>query len=206
MMTSEEVIAVREKLGLSRKELAQLIDVRYETLCRWENGNRSPSKYHETQLRKLSGNIEFHRLKQQWIFLAPNIKHIRTVVSRSKRIMFGTVHALFDQNETLFLVTVRLRPNARTLNDLKPFISNDKNSSRNQRRRIVGFFIAVDRKTRPGGHIISFMEDCYHYDANNCVIYSKAEDDIYVWKLPPYDNPMDTRNDQIQQIPYLIVG
>jgi len=205
MMTSEEVIAVREKLGLSRKELAQLIDVRYETLCRWENSNRSPSKYHETQLRKLSGNIEFHRLKQQWIFLAPNIKHIRTVVSRSKRIMFGTVHALFDQNETLFLATVRLRPNARSLNDLKPFISNEKHSSRNQQKRIVGFFVAVDRKTRPGYHMLSFMTGGGIFDKGHCVVYSKEDDDIAVWKCCSGE-PLDPKNDLVRTIPYLVVG
>lgn len=199
MMTSEEVIAVREKLGWSRKKLAEMIDVRYETLCRWENGNRSPSKYFETKLRKLPGNIEFHRLKQQWIFLAPNIKHIKTVVSRIEGIVFGTVHALFDQNKILFLATVRLRPNARSLNDLKPFISNEKNSSRNQRRRIVGFFVAVDRKTRPGQHMLSFMNGC----EGHCVIYSKEDDDIVVWKL---NSGEPLANDLVCSIPYLILG
>jgi transcriptional regulator with XRE-family HTH domain len=201
MMTSEEVIAVREKLGLSRKELAQRIDVPYETLCRWENGNRSPSKYYETQLRKLSGNIIFHRLKQQWIFLAPNIKHIRTVVSRSKGIMFGTVHALLDQNESLFLATVRLRPNARSLHDLKPYISNEKNSSRHQRRRIVGFFVAVDRKTSPGLHMLSFMNG----SGGHCVVYSKEENDFVVWKCSSGE-PLDPKNVLVHPIPYLILG
>lgn len=205
-MTSEEIIAMREKLGLSRKQLVQLIDVPYETLCRWEKGKRSPSKFYEAQLRRLTGEVEFQKLKQEWIFLAPNIQRVKNVVSTNDTMMFGTIHALFDENETIFLATIHLRPDARTLKDLKEdYIQNQDTVSGNERKRVLGFFVAVDKETRPSCHMLMFMKESAMFEGGYCVIYSKAEDNIVVWKYCARE-PLDPRSDSLRPIPYLILG
>jgi transcriptional regulator with XRE-family HTH domain len=204
-MTSEEVIAIREKLRLSRKQLVHLLEVPYETLCRWENGKRSPSKFYEAQLRKLSGKIEFPKLEEKWIFVAPNIQRIKNAVCKTEGIMFGTVHGLVDQSESLFLAIVRLRPHARTLNDLKHCIGDQERSPGNQRRRIVGFFISADRQIRPRDRIALFIKRHRISKADHFVIYNKAQDEITVWKSCPY-LAVDSKEDSVVPIPYLVVG
>lgn len=200
-MTGKEIIALREKLELSRKQLAQMIKVPYETLCRWENEKRSPSKYYEAQLRELSGGKEFQKLESQWIFKASNIKHIKSVVSMNNQIKFGLAHVLYDEEETIYLATIRLHPNANTLYDLQPFIPISNQQQTPERRQIFGFFIADDKIIRPSEYIETFMNTWRADYVSNCIIYNKAKDDIYVWKLSTSEYGFVT-----QPIPFIILG
>ena len=50
-MTSAEVRAVREGLGLNQSQLAQLLGVHPLTVSKWERGLLSPSPHQDTLLR-----------------------------------------------------------------------------------------------------------------------------------------------------------
>lgn len=43
MVTSAEIKNVRDKLGLTKTELGNLLDVSDQTILRWENGDKKPS-------------------------------------------------------------------------------------------------------------------------------------------------------------------
>ena len=49
-MTAAEVLAVREGLGLSQAQLAQLLGVHPLTVSKWERGLLTPSSHQETLL------------------------------------------------------------------------------------------------------------------------------------------------------------
>jgi len=202
-MRSEDVIAIREQLGLSRKKLAELLGTPYETVCRWENGKRSPSKSYEAQLRTLAGEIAVRKPEISWIFKASNVQRVRNRVFECKRPVLGTVHALFDKNQSTFVASIRLRPNAMALNDLKAYIQNGKPASIHENGGIVGFFSARNRGTCPDGqNLLPFMRT---YQLAYCVIYTRAEDCFYVWRLNPFLH-VDTKQDRAYLVPYIVVG
>lgn len=53
-MTAEEIKSLRDRLGLTQKELAEAIGVTITTVSRWEMGIARPSKLALYQLKHLS--------------------------------------------------------------------------------------------------------------------------------------------------------
>jgi transcriptional regulator with XRE-family HTH domain len=50
-VTAAEIRAIRERLGLSQPQLAQLLGVHALTISKWERGVLTPSGHQETLLR-----------------------------------------------------------------------------------------------------------------------------------------------------------
>jgi transcriptional regulator with XRE-family HTH domain len=50
-MIKEELKGIREGLGLTQAQLAQLLGVHEITISKWERGHGGPSPYHEALIR-----------------------------------------------------------------------------------------------------------------------------------------------------------
>jgi len=200
-MTSDEVRVIREKLRLTRKELAQQLAVPYETLCRWENGNRSPSKSYEAKLRQLSGSTPSQR-DEHWIFLSSNLRRVRHVVAQTRGLVLGTVHALVDPSNQFFLARIRLRPDVASMNDLEQYFSTQTR----REMRTVGFFAAGDGNICPTKHILQFMVSLRGID--HCVLFTRGRQIMTVWRLcspwPPSD--ISIKNPWAHAIGHYVVG
>ncbi len=56
-MTAQQIKAVREKIGLKKHELAQVMGVHYTTVYRWELGATQPTSY-QISLLKNFGDVK----------------------------------------------------------------------------------------------------------------------------------------------------
>jgi DNA-binding transcriptional regulator YiaG len=52
-VTSEEIKALRTKMGMGRKKFSDIIGVTRATVCSWEVGTRVPNEVNEQKLIKL---------------------------------------------------------------------------------------------------------------------------------------------------------
>ncbi len=59
MLTGTDLLAIREKLGLTRKEFADRVGVTVAGLCRWEKDERFPRREHMVELNKLADEAEY---------------------------------------------------------------------------------------------------------------------------------------------------
>ncbi len=201
-MTSNEVRGIRERLGVSRKEFAQRLSVPYETLCRWENGNRSPSKIYEAKLRELSGR-GCSQVQELWIFLGSNLLRVKRAVAERQGLVLGTVHAPLDPSNQFVLARIRLRPEAHSLKDLGRYFSAPPRPE----MRIVGFFAAGDGDIRPVGWILQCMVAERSRGGDCCVLFSRDRQIITVWRLCPWPPADITQDSQCARpIPHRVLG
>ncbi len=206
-MTGEEVIKIRQKLGLSRKRLAQLIEAPYETLCRWEKGKRSPSKFYANQLRKLAAKQQPERVAEQWVFTASHMKRIQNAISMTEGTTFGTVHALFDQNRMLFLGRISLLPDAHTVDDLKCYFPKQRLQSDDEQWRIVGLFAAQHKEMPDFGNMWGLMVSNRTFDlgVDHGITYSGEKEKMEIWRLPSHCG-LNVRGGVPYRVTYFIVG
>ena len=54
-MTPEEIKSLRKELGLTQKELGDLIGANAESVARWERGERKPLSVFLEKLKKIAG-------------------------------------------------------------------------------------------------------------------------------------------------------
>lgn len=54
MMTSAEIVELRERFGLTLKAFGELLDVSESTVCSWERGTRHPAWKHLVKLNELA--------------------------------------------------------------------------------------------------------------------------------------------------------
>lgn len=52
-MTPEEIIAIRQSLGITQNKFAQLLEASPITVNRWENGHTVPSRLYIKELKEL---------------------------------------------------------------------------------------------------------------------------------------------------------
>lgn len=201
IMKSDDIISIRKKLGVSRKELAEFMEIPYETLCRWENGKRSPSKFYENQLLKLSGNIELKVREEKLIFTDSNLQHIKEIVSQKNDLVFGTLHALTDDSESVLLVEICVRLDVHILDDLGKYLNIQKTSPTNIAGQVIGFFVATDKRIRPANQMEAFMCD---KKKNYCVTYDITKENFAVWKLYPHRSSRLSAP-CVRPLPYLVV-
>lgn len=53
-MTASEIAELRKQLGMNRREIAEALNVDYDTYRAWENGRRRLSAIGETAIRLLA--------------------------------------------------------------------------------------------------------------------------------------------------------
>ncbi len=194
-MTSEEIINIRKNLNMSRNEFSHFLSIPYETLCRWENGKRSPSNFYEAKLRSIAGKVDVGLLQEQCILIRSNVEHIKAVVAKNEGPVFGTVLMLSDEQERVYVVTIRLFPRAKNLGELDSYIRPSSLPPRIGTHRSLAFFIAADRIVHPRNVLRNFVLNQTRY----CVVYNRSEDGFAIWKLRH-------GQDAVEPIPYTIVG
>ena len=182
-MTSEEILAIRRSLGLSRRQLASLMGTTYETLCRWENGHRVPSTAYASKLRDLVRKERQEETQEHWIMWAPNIRSVLKEVRSSQGLVLGSIHAPLDPTGRYYVATIRLQPHAKSQLDLHGLISVEMRDSRPKRLHLVGCFVGGDNKTHPTDHIIMFMKKGLAIGADHCVLCDRVTEKLTVWKL-----------------------
>lgn len=200
-MTGKEIVAIREGHRLTRKEFAQLLQVPYATLCRWENERRPPSRFYEDRIRSLSAQttLRAERQPEQWVFMASNLRDVKNNVLLQDHRAFGTIHALWDDLRSVFIASVHLRPGVSRLEELGQFISNPPQD----KEGVVGVFVATDLPFQPRDHTVSFMNKYHERGANHCLVYEQIPNAMTLWKFDPSRN---RESDRTLQIPYLTVG
>lgn len=60
----EQLIELREKTGMNRKQFAQYFDIPYRTMTDWERGERQMPEY---LLRLLAYKVEMERLNKKGV-------------------------------------------------------------------------------------------------------------------------------------------
>lgn len=65
MFDKQMIIDLREALGLTAAEFGALCGVTWNTVFRWEQGSRHPSRRHQETLNKLKKEAERMGLMQQ---------------------------------------------------------------------------------------------------------------------------------------------
>lgn len=68
MEYSNMVLQIRAKLNITQQELAELLNVNFATVNRWENGRRRPSKRYVCMLIELCEeyNIDYKVSLNKW--------------------------------------------------------------------------------------------------------------------------------------------
>ncbi len=203
-MTGEEIRKIRKKLRYSQRELAGVLGVRYETLCRWENGHRSPGKIYADKLRELGGVPRSEQRETNWIFCESNIRHIRNAVMNKHGLSFGLMYGLIDETKRFILARIRLRPETQSIEELSKNLTLYPPPSRDVGKMpLVGCFVASDREIRPTGMIAMFLTASETGAADLCMTYNRANDTMTLWRL----NPSYRRQPHIvREVPYHVVG
>jgi DNA-binding XRE family transcriptional regulator len=65
-MTSSEIRDIRERLGLTQHEFAQLLDVGRTTVVNWERGRTNPPELKKDMIRRLGAEAEKRR-NEEWV-------------------------------------------------------------------------------------------------------------------------------------------
>jgi len=55
-MTPEDIIKMREELGITQEKFANLLGTSFSTVNRWENGKSKPSRLSIRQLKEIKDN------------------------------------------------------------------------------------------------------------------------------------------------------
>lgn len=58
MFTKQMIIDLRQAMGLTAAEFADLCGVHWNTVFRWEQGSRNPSRRHQVILNKMKAEAE----------------------------------------------------------------------------------------------------------------------------------------------------
>jgi len=204
-MKSNEIVAIRNRLGVSRRELASLIGTTYETLCRWENGQREPSGSNERRLREIAGGVGRPNDAEHWILLQRNVCSVLSTIRASEGLVLGTVHALLDPDHRYFVAAIYLKHNTRSILELHDFISLEHSGSRARRLPLVGCFVAGGNKICPTDHIKMFMQKGRTIGADHCILCDRASEEISVWKLTARTSLVPDVAD-VQRLPHVIVA
>lgn len=64
MFDKQMIIDLRQALGLTASEFGDLCGVHWNTVFRWEQGSRNPSRRHQVILNKLKSEADKMRLAQ----------------------------------------------------------------------------------------------------------------------------------------------
>lgn len=57
-MTPEDVVRIRENLGITQERFAHILGTTTTTVNRWENGKAVPSRLYIKELKELKNNYE----------------------------------------------------------------------------------------------------------------------------------------------------
>ncbi len=94
LLTSQEIVSIRLKYGISQSDLCLLLGWGGKTVARYE-GHQVQDTAHDTILRRLANDPEW------FLFLLKRSKNLLSTASYSKYLEAGTV--LFEQDHDLYL-------------------------------------------------------------------------------------------------------
>ncbi len=193
-MTADEVRHFRISFGYSRRDFARLLGAPYETICRWENGDRSPSPLYQTKIRETFGQKGFAQSEEHWVFWEPNLRSVEAKMASSDTIILGTLHAPYDPSHRYYFATVRLDLITKSILELSNHVTKAKDQGKS-RTRLVGFFIGGNNKRRPLEGPVSMMLAGSVVGANHCALFDRETKRFTLWKLRqeseliPYQDP-----------------
>ena len=203
-MDNIEIIKIREKIGLTKKEFAALIGVPYETLCRWEKGSRKPSKVYEKIIYEVIGRKNPISTEQRWIFTAANIKQITHIVHSDKRPFFGIVNAVRDADKKYFIMEISIIQDAYRVEDLKKYFHEKHTSKGKLHYNLVGCFFAGNSRKYPPDNIKRLMVDGLTSGAGYCVMLNRDINEITLWEHCGL--PSSLNSEYVKPIDYIIVS
>ncbi|MBN1344872.1 MAG: helix-turn-helix domain-containing protein [Phycisphaerae bacterium] len=200
-MTKDEIRAIRDKMRLSRKDFAKLLGTPYETLCRWENGQRSPSRFYESKLREVSGTRMSDETGEVWIFNAANLIRVSRAVAHAQGDVYGIVYAPADWRKRFVVARIRIRPELRSLEDTAEYFNGPKDP----RLYAVASFVAKDHGVHPSVLLVQFMKEMRFKDIEHCVLFDRNTREMGVWRVRPA-TPARLTGEYVLRVAYHVVG
>ena len=83
-MTPEKIMGLRKILGLSRRELANLLCISETAVFRWETGTNSPTGFYLAVLKGLSKGVHRAVIKQELAGLSEELARRGALAAVSK--------------------------------------------------------------------------------------------------------------------------
>lgn len=197
-MKSTEITLIRERLGFDRRRFAQMIEVSYETLSRWENGVRSPSKTHQAKILRLADPAVPSATNRIFVFRVSNLRHLMHAVSASEaRVFGGVIQVETDPDGNVALARIRLLPEVQSLVSLGEGYLRLSSSRREGRSclPVWGIFVAFDGTVPP-------LETMNFQNINYCMTLDKRSKKLRLWHWTA--NPL--LPGQLMEVPFYTVG